>query len=324
MRSTVTGFLAVVLGAGTVGCVTTQIEASKPPLTTLAGVEISEDDLRRELQMLNQDSLEATLSSDEQLERAIASLYVRRRMVGLAEELGYLDREAVRAQLQRDYELRIALMVPQIYGEDVQVPDQAAKAREYYDAHLDEFKVQESVRVSYIFLRASNEADRARRRAEAEALLARAKASKDFGALAAEFSEDGSRLTLGDAGYIKRGTMSPAFDSAAFALSEPGQVSELVESPHGFYIIRLSGRIPAEVIPFDEVESRIIEKFANEFRREAVLAWRRVVTPLDVVSISDESLRKLLEELRAEFQAEPDAEVEGGDAATAQGLDAAQ
>lgn len=76
-------------------------------------------------------------------------------------------------------------------------------------------------------------------RAEADSILAKIRAGEDFAALAKHYSEDpGSKEKGGDLGWFRRGQMVEAFENAAYAMA-PGQVSDLVESPFGFHIIKL-------------------------------------------------------------------------------------
>jgi peptidyl-prolyl cis-trans isomerase NIMA-interacting 1 len=64
-----------------------------------------------------------------------------------------------------------------------------------------------------------------------------AKAGKDWGELAKNTDEPGSKETGGDLGAFTRGQMVPAFERTAFAL-QIGQVSDVVQTPFGFHIIQ--------------------------------------------------------------------------------------
>jgi protein-export membrane protein SecD len=66
----------------------------------------------------------------------------------------------------------------------------------------------------------------------------RLKAGEDFGAIARTESDGDSRKNGGSLGLIRHGTLDAAREAAAFALTKQGQISDIVESPYGFHIIR--------------------------------------------------------------------------------------
>jgi len=62
--------------------------------------------------------------------------------------------------------------------------------------------------------------------------------TKDFAAVAKEFSDDpGSAGRLGSVGKFKRDEMTKTFSDAAFLLQE-GELAPVTESPFGFHVIK--------------------------------------------------------------------------------------
>lgn len=152
-----------------------------------------------------------------------------------------------------------------------------ADARQRYTETIAQYQQPEQVRASHILLKTEGR-DEAAVRAEAEALLAKVKGGADFAALAAQHSEDeASKAQGGDLNFFGRGAMVGEFEEAAFAL-EPGQTSDLVKTPYGFHIIRVTGKRPASTQPYEAVSQQIQDQLKWERAQQEV---QRLVEQLD-------------------------------------------
>src|SRR5437870_7690149 len=146
---------------------------------------------------------------------------------------------------------------------------------EYYALHKeDKFTESEQVRARHILIKAAADAGadaKAAARNKAEELLAKVKAGADFAALAKESSQDpGSGAKGGDLGLFPRGRMTPAFEEAAFAL-QAGGVSDVVETPFGFHVIKVEEHRPGGVKPLEAVHDEI----ADSLKQQRSLALAR-------------------------------------------------
>jgi hypothetical protein len=75
-------------------------------------------------------------------------------------------------------------------------------------------------------------------KARADEALARVRAGAPFEDAVKDYSDDeGSAERLGSVGKFHRDQMDPAFSAAAFAL-RVGEVSDVVETPFGFHVIK--------------------------------------------------------------------------------------
>ncbi len=138
----------------------------------------------------------------------------------------------------------------------IQVSDDEVK--KYYDEHQDKYASEEQRRVAHILVEGDD-------KAKAQAILDELNNGADFATLAQEKSDDfGSAENGGDLGWIERNVMDPAFEAAAFALQNSGDISELVKSEFGYHIIKLEEQKDAVVKPFADVKAEIKQELVDQ------------------------------------------------------------
>jgi peptidyl-prolyl cis-trans isomerase SurA len=139
----------------------------------------------------------------------------------------------------------------------------------YHILHVtDRRPASPEIQASHILLRLpphAPTADQERVTAQAEQLLARLRAGEDFAALAREYSEDpGSAPQGGDLGFFTRDRMVAPFADAAYALENPGDISDIVRTDFGLHIIRLEDR---KAFPTFEERHDALKRLAERLPR---------------------------------------------------------
>ena len=173
-----------------------------------------------------------------------------------------LDRASYRKAVKRDLE-SMRLVQLKIRNK-VKVTDEDVK--NYWQTHPQEFRAGEELRVRHIFMALPQGADTtevARVQALAQKALARLKSGEDFGKVAREMSQGPSAPDGGELGWLRRGTVQPDVEKAAFGL-QPGQISGLVRTRPGIQILQVEERRGGGVRPLEEVKEEVRDRLVND------------------------------------------------------------
>ncbi|UUM31376.1 peptidylprolyl isomerase [Vibrio japonicus] len=168
------------------------------------------------------------------------------------------------------------------------------QAQQYYNEHLDKYSSEEQRSVSHILVEGDDEA-------KAQAILDELNSGADFIALAEEKSDDfGSASEGGSLGWIERDVMDPAFEEAAFALQNVGDVTGLVKSDFGYHIIKLDDLKAPVVKPYDEIAASIKSELQDQ---QGVDQFYELQTELEKVAFEyPDSLEDAAKAINAEIQ----------------------
>jgi len=138
----------------------------------------------------------------------------------------------------------------------------------YYDQHKSEFGQPERRRYSVIVLKTQ---------ADADAVAAELSKGADFAALAKSKSIDTLSGKLGGLmDWVEPETTLPEFKSAN--LTTKGQVSGVIKSDSGFFILRLEDIKPEQTKPLAQVHDSIVNKLKQEKTVDAYYALQQKVS----------------------------------------------
>jgi parvulin-like peptidyl-prolyl isomerase len=239
--------------------------------------------------------------------RAALEREVARRGVGATKEAalaGLIQFEAVlakarTAEFDRDPEIAAAierLLVARFEERELAAAETPAvsesEVQARYAADLARYTVPAAARGGVLFLRSSPKAaadQRAQVAKMAEQLHTQAQAAGAalFERLVREHSDDqASRYQRGDTGWLSVGQSvgwEPPVVAALQALQQSGECAPLVETPRGFYIVRLTETKPASTRPLAEVADSIRHQLQQEKREQLTAAFHaRMKAGLDI------------------------------------------
>jgi len=146
--------------------------------------------------------------------------------------------------------------------------DWSEQAEEYYLVHKDELVTEEAITVRTLLLAVE---DRTYLEAAtlAEDLLSQAMSGVDFKDLVLEWTDDDrARQRDGLMEDVRRGQTVSAFEQAAFALEEPGALSDPVFTQFGAHLIQLVKRHPPRQLSLEEAEAGIITRLQSQQRNQ--------------------------------------------------------
>lgn len=190
--------------------------------------------------------------TEEEIDEEINTI-IRDNFMGIEEQFRELLEQYNITMESVRYDAKVNLMARKIARSQVEIAD--AQLEEYFLENRAMFDVPGEVEARHILVGSEDEA------LEVIALLNQ---GADFGELAKERSEDpGSKDIGGNLGFFKPGDMLPEFDEAAFS-NDIGQISEPVETWHGFHVIEVLNKKDGRAVTFAEVKDDVYEAMVEE------------------------------------------------------------
>lgn len=132
-------------------------------------------------------------------------------------------------------------------------------------------------------------------RKQAQALVIKARASgADFASLAREYSQDAQSVTRGgDIGFQSLQQLVPEIRSTVAALDRD-EISDPVQSPAGFHVIRLEESQPARLATLEEVEPSLRASLRQQRQQQLAQTYLTHLASSPTLSIDNAVLTDLL------------------------------
>ncbi|DAA97775.1 TPA: hypothetical protein CPT80_01145 [Candidatus Gastranaerophilales bacterium HUM_9] len=186
-------------------------------------------------------------------------------------------------------------------------------AKSFYNKNLDKFKTPDQVRASHILVMANPveikegltkknktlteaeinqqvQVEMAMRYKKAQEIANEIKSTPDrFEAKAREVSDDkASAEKGGDIGFFSKNDMVKEFSDAAFKL-RPNTISEVIQTPYGFHIIKVTDRKAAGQQPYEKIKSQLIQYLTAQAQVKALEQFLTMLKSQAVIEYVDDS-----------------------------------
>jgi peptidyl-prolyl cis-trans isomerase C len=259
------------------------------------GVDISADTISRELRKaaqqykergipLNADQEKSAAKKliDDEIGRTLLVLKAKDSGINITKEMMDKRLKEVQAQFKSEAifahkladqgmtvdqyraELNTDLYMDQIIKKEIEPKIQISESDslDYYEKNKSKFSSQEAIRASIILLKFNPSEGKAGEQAvlkKFHSIMDQVQNGTDFAAVARKYSEDSLGSKGGDLGFFTHNQMLPAFSDRAFKM-KVGEVSDIFRTGHGFHVLKVTDKKPAEISPF-KVEKEKIENF---------------------------------------------------------------
>jgi peptidyl-prolyl cis-trans isomerase SurA len=220
-----------------------RLQAQKVPLPTdeVLRTQVLDRLVLDEIQAQHADRAGIKVS-DEQVNAALADI-ARRQNLTLAQLPGQLQAEGIdyasyRADLKREI-ARQMLRQRDVVARIVITPHELDQ---YLEHQKKTASASNEYNVSHILIALTQDAKPAQLAAAmklAHDVDDRARSGEDFGKLAITYSQSETALDGGSLGW-RKGTELPTFLADAIARMKPGDVSDVMQTPSGFHIVKLN------------------------------------------------------------------------------------
>jgi peptidyl-prolyl cis-trans isomerase SurA len=216
--------------------------------------------IERKLQ-LQEARARSIVVTDQEVQQAIQQMKKQGRTI---DETNPADMKTVREQLMLlrvvDREVRSGVMVSD------------SDMKRYFQEHRDRFALSEEYTLSQILIKPRSPDDTADAREKVREVMTRLKQGEPFEDLAVRFSDGPNASHGGQLGLVRQGELLPGIERTIATLV-PGGISDVIETPEGFHIMRLEDKKPKQFRPYEQVRNEIQGLVFQQKSEDVFQSW---------------------------------------------------
>jgi peptidyl-prolyl cis-trans isomerase C len=249
----------------------TQLYAQEGSLVKWKSGEISVSEIKADLLKLPPVERDTTLRNAQAISQLLDNIQVYKELEARAKRENFVTPEVMlSAELARVRQVGTLYLSELAERETTRLGDLTSAAREQYTANRDKYRKPEQITSSHILVSTAELSD-VEAKKKAQEIHGKALAGENFSDLAKRYSDDtGSKDKGGSLGPVGKGAMVKPFEDALWALEKPGAIAPVVKTQFGFHVIRLDGKTPASLPPFDDLKAEIIA----QLKKDSLDNWR--------------------------------------------------
>ena len=199
-------------------------------------------------------------------ERTIKRLGGKKKFKAALKKAGLTD-EQYQERLKKKHLVNNLITVE--LKDKAQASDEEVKV--YYAKNKKKFMRPEARQLTHILISVKPSAtaeERKLKKARAQEVIDEIKAGEDMSVVAGDYSDDPYRVKGGDFGLVHKGRLKPDLEKEVFQI-EPGRLSEIIETIHGYHIFRVEAVKAPEQLSLVDVHEKIQKELTE--KKEAQL-----------------------------------------------------
>ncbi len=146
------------------------------------------------------------------------------------------------------------------------------KVENYYEAHKEDFKIKDEVRLRLIVLNKASAQNEEESRKLAEEILAKLNEGRSFTEMADMYSQTKQRNQGGDRGWEELSELRPELAEAAAKL-KPGEHSGVIDTSDAFYLLLVEDKRPTHFKPLNDVRAEIEKNLRDDEQKRLNNQW---------------------------------------------------